>query len=178
MLLEPDGCANSAVQFVETKSLWLYGTARRIARQKSLEGYAEDLAHDVIGKLQTMPDEQWAKVRNQNAYVATMMAHLANDIYRQHQKVKPLDDLDDASLAGLPAARSTSPQAREAAIMVQQWRRMLEADEQDLFNLAFEEGFSRIEIAQKLGISNDAARRRVSRLLEKLRRIASGPEFH
>jgi len=148
------------------KREWLVETAGRASQKRGLKNYAEDIAQDVLEKVEDITDEVWAGKRNKEAYIARIVINRANDLCHQdHDFVAITDNI----------LASTPLEAMEAAVLLSELYNKLSVRDQALLDLIFEEYDGR-EIAERLGVEPATARKRVSRLREKLASMSHGKQ--
>jgi RNA polymerase sigma factor (sigma-70 family) len=159
----PEGRCD-AEQFCLAERAWVLETAQRTSERRSLKGYHEDIAQEVFKKARQISNDKWSEKRNPKAYIARIIINLANDLCHVDHDLEPLTEIILAS---------TPTEAMQAAILIQELYNKLTGTEQALFELMFQET-SGAEIAEKLGIKPATARKRVSRLKEKLFSMSQG----
>jgi len=162
----PERCYNDAEEFCQSELPWLMETATRASTKRGLQGYEEDIAQEVFRKVKAIPDASWATKLNKKAYVARVVLNEANDLCNTDHHYEPLTD---------NILSSTAPEAMNAALLISELYDKLSQAEQTLFEYMFE-GFSGAEMAERLGVTAVTARKRVSRLMEKLKVFTQGKE--
>jgi DNA-directed RNA polymerase specialized sigma24 family protein len=156
---EQAGCDNAAQRSCTEKYEWLVATSERVLRKRGFSGYGRDLAHDVREKCERINDDNWAKIANQEAYIARIIINEANDFCEDHAHLVELAPV---------VLSSSSVEAMDAGILVEEVCNKLSDDEKRLIGFIYE-GYSGLEMAKHLGVKCAALRKRLERLKEKIR---------
>lgn len=129
---------------------------------------AGDLAQRVYELCGRVRDEDWAEVANKDGYLYTIIENAAKEMATKHrnrrEETYEPDEIDKARVGG-PVLNPDS--ALHAAIQLAEIMRLLSPEEVRLLDLSFQ-GYTTQEIASTLGLSNVAARQRLTRLKKKL----------
>src|SRR6266404_4189596 len=164
---EEPGCYSDAQRYCLAEYPWVVSTARRVSKRRGLPYYGEDIAQEVFRKAKGIKDDFWANRKNKKGYFARMIINKANDLCHLEHGFEPLAD---HVLASTPA------QTMEAAILIKELINKLSTDEQRLLEHIFL-GYSGAEIAKSLGTNCPTARKRISRLMEKLSSLGQGDDY-
>jgi RNA polymerase sigma factor (sigma-70 family) len=158
-------CATHAQRFCLEESGWLLSTCQRAFREEQFPDYMErgkDLAQDIFEKCRRISDEKWSTINNKKAYLSTTIYHDVCESHRQDREVPTeAGELADSVRAYTPV------EGVFAAIYVGELLQDLSSEEQQLVDCLYE-GLSGEETASRLGISHDAARKRLQHLREKI----------
>ncbi len=165
---------NLAQKYCQERRPWLLAQCRLILKRMSVldfEDKAEDLTHEVFILCGSRSDEEWEEVANHDGYLYTVAKNKAYlDLKNGREEATDSEKLA-RMIESRDSQRGQSPADTEwIAIYLKQLWGMLSTAEQDLLNLLWE-GFKYQEIGKKLGLSDDAARQRISRMGKKLRRL-------
>lgn len=156
---EPAGCENEAQRFCTENYAWLVSASERALNKRGFSGYGRDLAHDIANKCRGIRDDLWAGIAVQQAYVVRMIINGANDFCKESSHL--VGEIPGGVLSSSPV------KAMEDAILVREIYGWLSADDQKLLELIFEE-IPEKEMAERLGISYVALRKRISRFIKRV----------
>ena len=163
---EPNDCYTEAQSFLVAELDWVRQTAKLAAARKGLNGdYAQDIVQEAYLKCGEITNEKWSQTRNHKAYLARIIINLANDMCKKYGNTYAL--LGDDIQASSPG------EAAEAALLIEQSLDNLPMRDQELLELFFQ-GYSGQEVAKKLGITDQTARKRIWRLRVKLNLLIQG----
>lgn len=135
-------------------------------RDRSL---AEDLTQEAF--LRFFASRSYKDVGRETAYLYAIARNLCADHFRRHREI-PLEALP-------PDVRAMSDAGKEAGRMldrlsVEQALGKLEDDEREIVVLRYVSGLRVSDVAQALGLSRFAVRRRLSAALKKLKKEMEG----
>jgi RNA polymerase sigma factor (sigma-70 family) len=128
---------------------------------------ADDLRQQVVLKLISLPPERLNEITNLEAYVYTVALNEARRL-RERSESHVQADLDEAG--NTFSDHSVNAQRLESGILLRElWNALDEVDRRVLEFLIL--GYNDKELALRMGISHDSARKRVSRLRTKLKSL-------
>lgn len=132
-------------------------------------GLAEDLTQDAF--LRFFANRTYRDVGRETAYLYAIARNLCADHFRKHREI-PLEELP-------PDVQAMSDAGKEAGRMldrlsVEQALDRLEDNEREIVVLRYVAGLKISEIAQSLGLSRFAVRRRLNEALKKLKKEMEG----
>lgn len=124
-------------------------------------GDADDLKQLVAIKLLSLTEERLNAIENIDAYVATVVRNEANRLFSKTSRPEfHLEEVEHSD-------HLESQKRMEFSIILKEVWRLLDLEDRRLFELMLFD-YDDKEIAVALNISYDAARKRVSRLRQKL----------
>lgn len=132
----------------------------------------EDLAQCVLCELAKIDDKTFDSLDNQHAFVFTIVNRRAIDMGRQresrtgHGKEVAVDSYEPL---WVPSAASNPEDTIVAKLTVEKKWKRLNKEEKQIFSYHFFDGLNSNEIAQLMGLTPAAVRKRLERLLQKLR---------
>lgn len=138
---------------------------QKIARERGLPDEAvDDLQQAVSMKLLALTEERLQGIENLKAYLATVVHNEANRLASRNARSEvPLDDIDHSD--------DFEYQRRiEAWIILREIWQKLDSEERELFRLMLFD-YDEKEMAVRLKINHDAARKRVWRFRKKLEEL-------
>ena len=160
---------------------YLRGSYRDAAKGCETEDLSQHVWAKVSEKFRAKPDCVSVNTLQFHAFVTKLIQNAARDVARkvrgpkfqtQHPDRKLFDD--DAPPVADPTPHDAVERRIEARALVERLIATLSEGEQLLINASFIEGEPVEAIASDLGISPEAARKRIARALDKLRK-AGGP---
>jgi RNA polymerase sigma factor (sigma-70 family) len=162
---ESGDCQNASQRFCTDNYEWLVTTCERALSKRGFSGYGHDVAHDVRNRCEGIDDEYWETITRKEGYLYRAIVNQANDFSKKHSHL----------VAEIPdSVRGSSPvKAMNDAIFLREVLQWLSYDEQQLLELMFQE-YSEAEMADRMGISYVALRKRIERLKKKLCLISDG----
>ncbi len=133
----------------------------------------EDLSHDAAQESLVKLRKTDGRIRDLDAWVATVAGNTARDFRRRRAKHSGLRSLGEKESFVKPTTETPADRAihEESRDVVRDAIRKLAPADRDVILLKFREGMSGPDIARALGISMTAAWQRVSRALKTLRSI-------
>jgi RNA polymerase sigma factor (sigma-70 family) len=136
---------------------------------------AEDLAQLALAKYLQLDESKRQEIKNRLAYLYRLMQHeLLNEIRKERSHlIDSTASLSDETLG--PSSASSAESVEVAVLLREIWRKINVEDRRLLELINF--GYSSTEIAQRLDISEDAARQRISRLKNKVKAILVEKEY-
>ena len=149
---------------VTNNSLWI---ARHVVKAMtgSLET-AEDLRQTALLKYFQLDENSRAQIRNPNAFLFKVMKNEVLNWYRKARSVSHIESLEDEDLE----RRFADTSRLDDQLLLREIWSQVEGEDRRLFEL-LTFGYTGKEIALRLGISQAAARQRVSRLIAKIKAI-------
>lgn len=132
----------------------------------------EDLAQCVVCELEKIDDKTFDALDNPHAYVFTIVNRRAIDMGRQHDSSTGHGKevaVDSYEPLWVPSAASNPEDAIVAKLTVEKRWKGLSKEEKQLFSYYFFDGLNSKAIAQVMGLTPAAVRKRLERLREKLR---------
>lgn len=165
---ENSDCLTMAQCYCVEQYDWLLLECHRAIRRShspniSIEG--QDLVHDVYCICAKISDAQWTEIDDHKAYLAQIAINKIKALFSVSQEIATETD---KLVIGRAEQPQTPEQAMQAAILVQELYDKLTDEEQKLLDLVFDR-YTFEEIGARLGISSVAARKRFSRLIQKLK---------
>ena len=140
--------------------------ARRFVRKLNLpEAAVDDIRQQVLDKLWPLSDERLNAIDDFDAYLFTAVRNEAYRFWQNTEEERHLS-LDDEGV-DLPASPSSIQESLESAQLLQGIWNTLKPEEREVFQSLII-GYNEKEIAFRLNITHDAARKRVARLRKKL----------
>lgn len=160
----PDSCDYTAQQFSVSEYPWILKNSERATGKRGIPTYTEDVAQEIVKKLEEFTDQRWASIKDKKKYVARMIINQANDFC--------YDKLELGFEAIIRSTKaSTTINALDAALLINELWAKLSDSERELLEMLFA-GNSGQEIASNFNISPAAGRQRICRLLQKLNRLS------
>lgn len=130
---------------------------------------AEDLAQLALLKYLQLDENKRQQIRNPYAYLYTLMQHeLLNEIGKERAHL--IDSITSLTPETIGPSRAASAEGVHVAVLLREIWNQVNAEDRRLLEL-FSFGYDGPEIAQRLNISNAAARQRISRLKSKIKAI-------
>jgi RNA polymerase sigma-70 factor (ECF subfamily) len=145
----------------------VYAVALRVLQDA---GAAEDVLQDVFLQLWRNPDAFDASRGNLAAWLAVISRHRSIDRLR---KRRPETDIEDCVIAGGPDVRDEA----EHKLMIEKVRGVLaemSSDQRNVLELAFFQGLTHTEIAEKTGEPLGTVKTRIRSGLQQLRAKFAG----
>lgn len=165
---------SGAQQFCLIEEAWLLKTCHTALWERRVPEStisSSDLAHIVYLKCGKVPEQKWLEVENPRAYVTAIVRNEANDIFNKDNREIAMD-VESPANSHVYSKAHTPEKEMNAAILVDQLVSKLSPDERDLFRLRFYEQRPSKEIAQIKRTTNDAIRKQLQRLTDKLKILA------
>ena len=135
---------------------------------------AKDGVQQTLRVLSATPASRFRDSAHVGAYAQGIAKHKIIDAKKRRDRAARLEvDAENFSIAsGDPDALEVAI-AEETAAAVRAVLTELSDDDRELVRLSYSEGLSLMEIAERLGVSPEAARQRKSRALSRLRDVCS-----
>lgn len=162
---------NLAQEYCLENWQWVLQQCRSFLKGKRVPNYldlAQDLVQTVFVQFALVTNERWMNIENRPGYVYTALIHAANGHYYKTWREEPVDPSD--VMNALDRLGQHAAGTRTVALQVKELLERCTNDERKLFKLLFE-GFDYEEIATRLGITEPAVRKRISRLNRKLQQL-------
>jgi RNA polymerase sigma-70 factor (ECF subfamily) len=162
-----DGSASDCALTVLLLALWPGMDAiRRRAIWRRI-GSADEIASDVLAR--TTEAVRGLELGRVNRVAATVLRNVERDMVRARQRDAARDSLaSDIEPDDVPADQAGRQPAAEDAHLQDDLRKLIGADAVLVIRVAIE-GFSQVEVAGELGLSEAAAWKRYQRAMRKLR---------
>src|ERR1051325_5660477 len=88
---EPNGCETEAQRFHIAQYGWVQSTANRVAANRSLQDYADDIVNDAYFKCGKISNEYWAtEIRDHKFYLTRIIINLANELCVKRNREREL----------------------------------------------------------------------------------------
>lgn len=133
---------------------------RRAMKARGFLNYksdGEDLAQTVCEQCGQIPDQEWDEVEKREHYLAAVIRHAADRVYRE-MKDSPVINLEDPTLHARPHFDQL-----EAALVLKEALSTLPEDRRQLIEMAELEGMTSKELAELLNLTPETVRQRLSR---------------
>jgi RNA polymerase sigma-70 factor (ECF subfamily) len=148
----------------------VYGLARRVTRDEEL---ARDIAQEVFAYFWEHPDRVDLGRGTLRAYLSVLAHRRAVDEVRRHEA------RSRAETASAPLETEDGPEAQVVAEAARSWRGKrvsellgtLSAEQREAVRLAYYEGLTYVQVANRLGIPEGTAKYRLRAALAKLRAL-------
>ena len=144
---------------------WVYAAARRRVRD-------EHLAHDVAQAVFILLSERAGKLRDLNQlgpWLLQTTAYTSNHAMREESRRRKRERIVAAARAEADPSDERSVAFSSEMAVVENAVEKLGPDDRTLIVLRFYQGMALADVGAELGISQDAARKRVDRALKRLR---------
>jgi len=162
---EPNGCETEAQRFHIAQYGWVQSTANRVAANRSLQDYADDIVNDAYFKCGKISNEYWAtEIRDHKFYLTRIIINLANELCVKRNREREL-----FPYIILPS--DALQNARDADFLGEVLEK-LPSHEFKLYELFYYYGYTGREIAQGLGITEVTVRKRISRIKKKVKMLS------
>jgi RNA polymerase sigma-70 factor, ECF subfamily len=150
----------------------VYGLARRVTRDEEL---ARDITQEVFAYFWENPDRVDLGRGTLRAYLSVLAHRRAVDEVRRHEA------RSRAETASAPREVEDGPEAQVVAEATRSWRGKrvsellgtLPAEQREAVRLAYYEGLTYVQVANRLGVPEGTAKYRLRAALAKLQRLLS-----
>lgn len=136
------------------------------------EALAEDIASEVFVRLLEAVKAQRGPGRNLHGWLLATANHMATDQLRRRYR-RPMEELDDALPAGLPALHEQVEQGEQSQVL-QQALAFLTGEQQHVLSLRFGNGYSLEETAAVMKKNVNTVKQLQFRALAALQRRIGG----
>jgi RNA polymerase sigma factor (sigma-70 family) len=160
---------NTALQYCQDNYPWLVTISRTAMRMRKFPNYMEDgkdVAQTVCGQCAVVPDEVWATAESQEAFIRTRVRWEADRLYRERNK-RPVLTLDDKNIPPDRPHRNLLI----LTLIVKQALESLPPDKRAIVEGSILDGLTDNQLAELLGITPAALRKRKERVYRDLRNI-------
>jgi RNA polymerase sigma factor (sigma-70 family) len=151
---------------------WIYATARRRVRD-------EHLAHDVAQAVFLLLSENCKKIRDPDrlsAWLLQTTVYASNHAIREESRRRKRERIVATAHTEAEVAEDRSILSQQVSLVEEAVGKLKEAD-RSLITVRFYQGRSLADLGAELGISPEAARKRLDRALQRLRERLGGEAF-
>ena len=168
------GECSAALCFCLDNYQWLLKICRSALKARRFPNYmsdGEDLAQTVCEECSRASDEKWSAAESREAFIYNRVRWAANKLYRQ-RKGEPSTSLEDMNIS----ADRPHYNVLDIALSLKEALNKLSLDKRELVRASTFEGLSTQQLAERLQITPDAVRQRLSRARRELRELLTAAD--